>query len=157
MQLNHHPIFDFRTSVAGTSKCICGHCPNRDTVLVSTLFCIAMKEVLTLHLEQHAHASSQSSVKQLLYQVPRPRFSSSYLLLNLRSPRDYVVRSFVRPPSVVCSRLWYVLDRQLINGWSHRHQNRRLCSRPHSNESVIFFRIFGIHIFQVMASLVNLV
>ena len=60
-----------------------------------------------------------------------------YLLLNLRSPRDYVVRSSVRP-SVVCSRLWYVLDRQLLNGRSHRHQNRRLCSRPHSNESVIF-------------------
>ena len=33
------------------------------------------------------------------------------LLLNLRSPRDYVVRS-----SVVRSRLWYVLDRQLLNG-----------------------------------------
>ena len=44
---------------------------------------------------------------------------------------------FVRPSSVR-SRLWYVLDRQLLNGWSHRHQNRRLCSRPHSNESVIF-------------------
>ena len=27
----------------------------------------------------------------------------------------------------------------------HRHQNSRLCSRPHSHESVIFFRIFGIH------------
>ena len=59
-----------------------------------------------------------------------------HLLLNLRSPRDYVVRSSFRP-SVVCSRLWYVLDRQLLNGWSHRHQNRRLCSRPHSHESVI--------------------
>ena len=47
--------------------------------------------------------------------------------------------SFVRP-SVVCSRLWYVLERQLLNVCSHRHhhQNRRLCSRPHSNESVIF-------------------
>ena len=31
------------------------------------------------------------------------------LLLKLRSPRDYV-RSSVR------SRLWYVLDRQLLNG-----------------------------------------
>ena len=40
--------------------------------------------------------------------------------------------------SFVRSRLWYVLDRQLLNGWSHRHQNRRLCSHPHSNESVIF-------------------
>ena len=40
--------------------------------------------------------------------------------------------------SFVRSRLWYVLDRQLLDGWSHRHQNRRLCSRPHSNESVIF-------------------
>ena len=54
--------------------------------------------------------------------------------------------SFVRPTSsfrpsrrsFVRSRLWYVLDRQLLNGWSHRHQNRRLCSRPNSNESVIF-------------------
>ena len=42
-----------------------------------------------------------------------------------------------RPPCR--SRLWYVLDRQLLNGSSHRHQNRRLCSRPHSNESVIFW------------------
>ena len=31
-----------------------------------------------------------------------------------------------------------VLDRQLLNGWCHRHQNLRLCSRPHSHESVIF-------------------
>ena len=52
----------------------------------------------------------------------------------------HVVRSFA--PVV------YVLDRQLLNGWSHRHQNRRLCSRPHSNESVIFSN-FGIHIFQL--------
>ena len=37
-----------------------------------------------------------------------------HLLLNLRSPRDYVVRSSVR--HVVRSRLWYVLDRQLLNG-----------------------------------------
>ena len=42
----------------------------------------------------------------------------NYLLLNLRSPRDYVVVPSVRPfvrssvsPSVVRSRLWYVLDR----------------------------------------------
>ena len=49
---------------------------------------------------------------------------------------SFVRLSFVR--SFVRSRLWYVLDRQLLNGWSHRHQNRRLCSRPHSNESVIF-------------------
>ena len=47
------------------------------------------------------------------------------------------VRSSVR--TVVRSRLWYVLDRKLLNGWSHRHQNRRLCSSPHSNESVIFW------------------
>ncbi len=36
----------------------------------------------------------------------------------------WLCRSFVRSsirPSVVCSRLWYVLDRQLLNGWSHRH------------------------------------
>ena len=39
---------------------------------------------------------------------------SIYLLLNLRSPRDYVVRSSVH--HVVRSRLWYVLDRQLLNG-----------------------------------------
>ena len=30
-----------------------------------------------------------------------------------------------------------VLDRQLLNGWCHHHQNSRLCSRPHSHESVI--------------------
>ena len=43
----------------------------------------------------------------------------AHLLLHLRSPRDYVVRSSVRPsvrPSSVRSRLWYVLDRQLLNG-----------------------------------------
>ena len=63
--------------------------------------------------------------------------------------------SFVRPPvrhavrHVVRSRLWYVLDRQLLNGWSHRHQNRRLCSRPHSNESVIFFEFLGFIFFKL--------
>ena len=30
------------------------------------------------------------------------------------------------------------LDRQLLNGRCHHHQNRRLCSRPHSHESLIF-------------------
>ena len=55
--------------------------------------------------------------------------------------------SFVRPTSsfrpsrrsFVRLRLWYVLDRQILNGWSHHHQNRRLCSRLYSNESVIFW------------------
>ena len=42
-----------------------------------------------------------------------------------------------------------VLDRQLLNGGFHRHQNCRLCSRPHSHESVIFIRLFGIHIRRV--------
>ena len=37
-----------------------------------------------------------------------------------------------------------------------RHQNRRLCSRPHSHESVIFFRIFGIHSFYATATLLNM-
>ena len=31
-----------------------------------------------------------------------------------------------------------VLDRQLLNGWCHGHENCRLCSRPHSHDSVIF-------------------
>ena len=31
-----------------------------------------------------------------------------------------------------------VLDRQLLNGWCHCHENYRLWSRPHSHESVIF-------------------
>ena len=30
-----------------------------------------------------------------------------------------------------------VLDRQLLNGLCHSHENCRLCSRPHSHESVI--------------------
>ena len=57
----------------------------------------------------------------------------------------------------VCIYVSHVLDRKLLERVMHCHQNRRLCSRPHSHESVIFFQIFGIHIFQVMASLVNLV
>ena len=36
---------------------------------------------------------------------------------------------------------------------SDHHQNRRLSSHPYSHESGIFFRIFGIHIFKVTASL----
>ena len=32
----------------------------------------------------------------------------------------------------------------------------RLCSRPHSYESVIFFRIFGIHSFYAAATLLNI-
>ena len=38
----------------------------------------------------------------------------------------------------VCMYVSRVLDRQLVNGWCHRHQNRSLCSRPHSHELVIF-------------------
>ena len=40
-----------------------------------------------------------------------------------------------------------VLDRQLLNGCCHRHQNRRLCSSPHSHESVIFFVFLGFILF----------
>ena len=36
-----------------------------------------------------------------------------------------------------------VLDRQLLNGCCHGHQNCRLCSRPHSHESLILFVFFG--------------
>ena len=32
-----------------------------------------------------------------------------------------------------------VLDSQLLNGSCHRYENCRLCSRPHSHDSVIFF------------------
>ena len=32
-----------------------------------------------------------------------------------------------------------VLDRQLLNGWCHRHQNRRLCSHSHAHESVFSY------------------
>ena len=60
MHRNHHPLFDLHMSVAE------GHCPNKGTVLVSIIFCIDMQQVLTLHLEQPAPASSQSSVTQLL-------------------------------------------------------------------------------------------
>ena len=33
------------------------------------------------------------------------------------------------------------------NGWCHRHQNRRLCSRPHSHELVIFFVFLAFIVF----------
>ena len=36
----------------------------------------------------------------------------------------------------------HVLDRKLLERLMHRHQNRWLCSRPHSHESVIFFSNF---------------
>ena len=68
---------------------------------------------------------------------------TSYLLLNLRSPRDYVGRAVRACGSVLDRKLLerlmspYVRVRILMNRW--------------------FFRIFGIHIFQVMASLFNLV
>ena len=38
------------------------------------------------------------------------------------------------------------------NSWCHRHQNRRLCLRPHSHESVIFY----IHTFSATANLLNI-
>ena len=56
----------------------------------------------------------------------------------------------------VCMYVSHVLDRKLLERLMSPSQNRRLCSRPHSHESVIFLN-FGIHIFQVMASLGNLV
>ena len=31
-----------------------------------------------------------------------------------------------------------VLDRQILNGRCHRHENCRVCSRTHSHDSVIF-------------------
>ena len=74
-----HPLFDFRMSVTGTYKSICDHCSNRDIVLVSIIFCIDMKDVLTLHLEQHVHTSSQSSVNQLL---SLPSHDSAMLLTS---------------------------------------------------------------------------
>ena len=40
-----------------------------------------------------------------------------------------------------------VLDRQLLNGWCHDHENGRVCSRTRSHESVICFRILWINIF----------
>ena len=35
-------------------------------------------------------------------------------------------------------RVSCVLDRQLLNGLCHGHENCRLCLRPHSHDSVIF-------------------
>ena len=32
----------------------------------------------------------------------------------------------------------HVLDRQLLNGWCHGHENCRVCSRTRSHDSVIF-------------------
>ena len=38
----------------------------------------------------------------------------------------------------VCMYVSHVLDRKLLERLMYRHQNRRLCSRPYSHESVIF-------------------
>ena len=51
----------------------------------------------------------------------------------------------------------HMLDRKLLERLMSLSPNRRLCSRPHSHESVIFSNFFGFISFQVMASLVNLV
>ena len=50
-----------------------------------------------------------------------------------------------------------VLDRKLLERLMSPSPKSQVMFAPHSHESVILFRIFGIHIFQVMASLVNLV
>ena len=44
----------------------------------------------------------------------------------------------------LCGR---VFDWQLLNGWCHRHQNRKLCSRQHYHESLIFFVFLGFILF----------
>ena len=49
----------------------------------------------------------------------------------------------------ICMYVSRVLDRQLINCWCHGHQNRRLCSCPHSRESVIFFVFLGLILFKL--------
>ena len=51
-------------------------------------------------------------------------------------------------------RGWLATDSH--DGWCHRRQNSRLCSRPHYHESLIFFRIFGIHTFYATATLLNI-
>ena len=52
-----------------------------------------------------------------------------------------IIELDIRLAACVAVCVSHVLDRQLLNGWCHRHQNR-LCSRLHSNESVIFFSNF---------------
>ena len=55
------------------------------------------------------------------------------------------------PASDVCImyRVSRVLDRQLLNGCCRRRENCRLCSRPHSHESLIFFVFFGFIFFEL--------
>ena len=42
----------------------------------------------------------------------------------------------------LCIYVSRVLDRQLLNGWCHDHENCRVCSRTRSHDSVIFFWYF---------------
>ena len=49
----------------------------------------------------------------------------------------------------------WVCGNQLLYGWCHRHQNRMLCSRPHSHESVSF-SYCGIHTFYATTTLLNI-
>ena len=42
-----------------------------------------------------------------------------------------------------------VCGNRLLNGWCHRQQNRRLCPRPHSHESVIFFVFLAFILFKL--------
>ena len=70
--------------------------------------------------------------------TPTDRLKENYLLLHLRSPRDCLS---CRLPScrLPFVRVVHVLDRK----------NRRLCSRPHSHESVIFFEFLGFIFFKL--------
>ena len=56
------------------------------------------------------------------------------------------VKSNYNLASDVCIYLSRVLDRQLLNGLCHGHENCRVCSRTPSHDSVIF-SYFRIHIF----------
>ena len=75
------------------------------------------------------------------------------LLLNLGSPRDYVGSSV--PPFVrACGS---VLDRKLLERLMSPSPKSQVMFASAFSWIGDFFRIFGIHIFQVMASLLNLV
>ena len=74
------------------------------------------------------------------------------LLINLRSPRDCPSSGWVGRRS----RL-YVLDRKLLERLMSPSPKSQLMFASAFSRIGDFFRIFGIHIFQVMASKVNLV
>ena len=74
------------------------------------------------------------------------------MIFNINSTRGHtgslLVSNYNRANGVAGNRL---LERLMSPS-----PKSRLCSRPHSHESVISFRIFGIHTFHATATLLNI-